>query len=108
MPTSAVLGEWEQLLLLSALRLGDRAAAVQIRRDLTAVIGRPPSRGALYRTLDRLEDKGYVRWAIEAASADRGGHARRVYTVTPIGIGALRVSRRTLLGLWKGVEGVLK
>ena len=44
MPTNVILGEFEQLVLLGILRLGDDAYALPLRE----------SRGALYRTLDRL------------------------------------------------------
>ena len=71
-------------------------------------MGRVPSRGALYRTLDRLEDKGHVRAVEEAPSPERGGHPRRRFVVTRSGIAALKASRWALLHLWKDVEEVLE
>jgi DNA-binding PadR family transcriptional regulator len=108
MPRSAFLGEWEQLVLLAILRQRDGAYVIGLRAYLTGVMGRTPSRGALYRTLDRLEDKAYVRGIEEAASPDRGGHPRRRFVVTRPGLAALKASRRALLQLWKGVEEVLE
>jgi PadR family transcriptional regulator PadR len=107
-PTSAFLGEWEQLVLLAILRQRDAAYVIGLRSHLTGVMGRTPSRGALYRTLDRLEEKGYVRAIEEDPSPDRGGHPRRRFTVTRPGIAALKASRKALLHLWKGVEEVLE
>ena len=108
MPRSAFLGEWEQLVLLAILRQRDAAYVIGLRGHLTAVMGRTPSRGALYRTLDRLEDKAYIRGIEEDPSADRGGHPRRRFVVTRSGIAALKASRQALLHLWKGVEEVLE
>jgi len=60
MTTPAYLGEFEHLLLLAVLRLGSDAYGVDIARELEARAGRSVSRGALYTSLDRLEDKGLV------------------------------------------------
>lgn len=108
MPRSAFLGEWEQLVLLAILRQRDAAYVIGLRGHLSGVMGRTPSRGALYRTLDRLEEKGYIRAVEEGASPDRGGHPRRRFVVTRTGIAALKASRRALLHLWKDVEEVLE
>lgn len=108
MPTSVFLGEWEQLVLLAILRQRDAAYVIGLRTHLATVMGRNPSRGALYRTLDRLEEKGYVRAIEEAAAADRGGHPRRRFVVARPGIAALKASRKALMHLWKGVEEVLE
>lgn len=108
MPKSVFLGEFEQLVLLSLLRLGDEGYALPLRQALNAVAGRKVSRGALYRTLERMEQKGLVAWELEEGIQNRGGHARRCYRVTDEGIVALRASRNALLGLWDGLEEVLK
>ena len=65
------------------------------------------SRGALYTALDRLQRKEMVRWSIEAATSERGGHPKRRFEVTVDGIEALRVSREALLNLWRGLDEVL-
>ena len=109
MPKAAFLGEWEQLVLLTLLRLGDDAYVLPLRAQLNRRLSRTVSRGALYRTLDRLEQKSFVTWALDhAASAARGGHARRRFRVTPKGLAALRASRRALTDLWSGLEEVLE
>jgi PadR family transcriptional regulator, regulatory protein PadR len=104
----AYLGEFEQLLLLAVLRLGADAYALDIARELDTRAGRSVSRGALYTSLDRLEDKGLVRWKPAAGTAARSGLPRRLYTVTPAGIAALRAARDTLRRMWHGVEHLLK
>jgi len=107
-PTSIFLGEFEQFVLLSILHLDNDADVLSLRRQLEAAAGRSISRGALYRTLDRLEEKGWARWTLdEAEQPERGGHPRRRFAVTSRGRAVLRASRETLLGLWNGVEAWL-
>ena len=104
----AYLGEFEQLLLLTVLRLGAEAYGADIARDLDERAGRAVTRGALYTSLDRLEDKGFVRWRAAAGTPARNGLPRRVYAVTPAGVSALRESRSTLQRMWRGLEHLLK
>ncbi len=101
------LGELEQLILLSILRLEDRAFGPDIARDLEDSVGRRVTRGALYSTLNRLEEKRLLDWKPEEPSKDRRGHIRRLFSLTGDGLTALRAQRETLLTLWDGVRGVL-
>jgi len=105
---AAYLGEFEHLLLLTILRLGSEAFGVDIARELEARAGRRVSRGALYTSLDRLEDKGLLRWKTAPGGAARDGLPRRLYAVTPAGMAALREWRDTLRRMWRGVEHLLK
>ncbi|MGD2068488.1 MAG: helix-turn-helix transcriptional regulator [Gemmatimonadota bacterium] len=108
MPTPVFLGDFEQLVLLTLLRLGDDATALDLRARIEDLADRSVSRGALYRTLDRMEDKGWVAWSVDEADVpERGGRPRRRFRVTDPGIEVLRDSRRTLRELWTGLEGVL-
>jgi len=104
----AYLGEFEQLLLLAVLRLGSEAYALEIARELDVRAGRSVSRGALYTSLDRLEDKGLLRWKPAAGTPARNGLPRRLYTVTAAGLTALRASRSTLRRMWRGLEELLE
>jgi PadR family transcriptional regulator len=108
MASPAYLGEFEQLLLLAVLRLGADAYGLDIARELDERAGRSVSRGALYTSLDRLEEKGLLRWKVAAATAARGNLPRRLYTVTPAGMTALRASRATLRRMWRGIESLLE
>jgi len=103
----AYLGEFEQLLLLAILRLGSEAFAPDVSRELESKADRSVSRGHLYTSLDRLEEKGLLRWKVAAGTAVRDGLPRRAYTVTPAGVAALRASRDVLQRMWRGLEGVL-
>jgi len=102
------LGELEQQVLLVVLRLGDDAYANPIGETLTTVARRRVGRGALYTALERLETKGCLRSTMGEPLPERGGRARRYFTVTAAGMRALRESRRVLLGLWDGLESKLE
>jgi len=104
----APLGAFEQLLLLAVLRLDAEAYGASIARELEEIAGRAVSRGALYTSLDRLEDKGLLRWAAAKGTPARNGLPRRLYSVTPAGVAALRGSRETLRRMWKGLDHLLK
>ena len=103
----AFVGEFEQMVLLAILQLGEEASAPGIARHLESRVGRTLSRGALYSCLQQLEAKTFLRWHLESPTVDRGGHARRRYQVTARGVRALRASRRGLLVLWHGLEDLL-
>jgi DNA-binding PadR family transcriptional regulator len=92
---------------LAILQLGDEAFALSLIHELDRRAGRAVSRGALYKTLERLEEKGFVEWEVEEATPGRGGHPRRLFRVTSSGIAALKVAREALLQLWEGLENVL-
>jgi PadR family transcriptional regulator PadR len=98
------LGEFEQIVLLAILRLGDEAYGVPIRLDIERRTGRALTVGALYRTLDRLEDKGYVSSAFSDPTPERGGRSKRYFKVTPLGLRNLRTSRQALSAMWEGLE----
>lgn len=102
------IGEFEQMVMLALVRLGDDAYAVRVLREIERQAGRRAARGALYRTLDRLEGKGYVEWSTEDSTPARGGHPRRIFRVTDAGLEALRASREALLNLWSGIEAALE
>ena len=100
------LGELEQIVLLAVLRLGDEAYAVPILEQIEAQAARKVARGALYTALDRLETKGCLRSRLGEPLPERGGRARRYFTVTPAAVRALKASRAALLRLWKGLEAL--
>jgi PadR family transcriptional regulator PadR len=101
------LGELEQIVLLAVLRLGDEAYAVPILEQIEAQTGRQIARGALYTALERLETKGCLRSRVGQPLPERGGRARRYFTVTPAAVRALKESRLALMRLWNGLESIL-
>jgi PadR family transcriptional regulator PadR len=97
------LGEFEQVVLLAVLRLGDDAYAVPVHDEILRCTGRVVSRGSIYITLDRLETKGYLRSRLADPTPERGGRAKRFFQVTPQGMRAVKETQRALVALWKGV-----
>src|SRR5687768_14668233 len=108
MAKSPYLGEFEQQLLLVILRLGSDSFGPEIARELEARAGRRVSRGALYTTFDRLEDKGLIRWRTVPGTEARDGLPRRLYSVTAAGTAALRAAREVVRKLWDGIDARLK
>ena len=102
------LGDFEQMVLLAALHLGDEAYGVRIVDAIEERTGRTVSRSALYVTFDRLEGKGLLESDLRGGDESRGGKKRRYVMVTPVGLEALRESRVALLGMWRGLEPVLR
>ena len=98
------LGEFEHIVLLAILRLGDEAYAIPIREEIESRTDRDVARGALYTALERLETKGMLRSRMSEPLPERGGRSRRYFTITPAGLAAMRSSRRSLLQLWQGLE----
>lgn len=104
------IGEFEQMVLLAILQSSDEAYAPTIRTVLQERAGRSVSRGALYRTFDRMAAKGLLEWEIEDSNPipERGGAPMRRFQVTAEGRRALRLSREALLSLWDGIEPELE
>ena len=99
-----LLGEFEQMVLLAVLQAGDRAYGITIHDELKRRARRSVALGAVYMTLDRLQTKGLLSSTLSAPIAERGGRARRCYTVTRPALTALRASRDALMNLWSGLR----
>ena len=97
------LGEFEQVILLAILRLGENAYGVSIKSEIAICTGRKPAPGALYTGLNRLEEKELVSSSTGDPSPVRGGRAKRYYTVTPKGIKAVTAAQRSFQRLLEGL-----
>ena len=104
MARSGYLGEFEQIVLLAVLRLGDESYGVPIRHDIETRTGRSLTVGSLYSTLERLEQKGYVTSHYGYPTPERGGRSRRYFKMRPLGLRVLRESREELAAMWEGLE----
>lgn len=102
--TGAILGEFEQLVLLALLRLGNGAFGAAIHREIVARTGRdlPPS--AVYVTLDRLEAKKMVCSYIGDPTPQRGGRRRKHYLLDTAGQRALVRAYRTFSAMTAGIQ----
>lgn len=97
------LGEFEQLVLLALVRLGQSGYGMTVRREIQATTGRDASIGSVYATLERLEAKGLLSSAHFEPDPEQGGKPRRIFTATPAGLTALEESRERLARMWDGV-----
>jgi PadR family transcriptional regulator, regulatory protein PadR len=97
------LGEFELLVLLAIVRIGPVAYGVTIRDELERETSREVTLGAVYKTLGRLEQKGYVDVRIGAPTAERGGRRKKLYHLQPLGTRALRESLATLRRLTRSL-----
>ena len=101
------LGEFEQIVLQAILRLGEGAYGVSISTEIAERTGRTPSPGALYTTLDRLEEKGLVVSRIGDPTPQRGGRAKRYFRVTKAGAYAVKRAQDAYRRLLEGL-GILE
>jgi len=103
-----VLGEFEQLVLLALIRQGADAYGVPVCDDIAERTGRPISLGAVYKTLERLEDKGLVASRFGEPTAERGGRRKKYYRLLAAGERALKQSLAGLRNMTEGLESDLK
>ena len=102
------LGELEQMILWTVLRLGDEAYGLAVRDHLEEQAGRSLARGAVYTTLDRLVRKGYLGSRLADSDESRAGRPRRYFRLTPSGREALKEARDALVSLWSGLEAAVE
>jgi len=98
------IGELEFVVLLVVSSLGDGAYGAEIRRDVSARTGRDYSTGAIYASLQRLEEKGFLASYESEPLPVRGGRARRYFTLSTTGRSALRKAIVAKQRLWEGVS----
>jgi PadR family transcriptional regulator PadR len=99
-----MLGEFEYLLITTAARLGNEAYGAVIRQELAEATGRKCSIGALYTTIERLENKGFLKTWMGEATAQRGGRAKRMVRVTPKGVQAAKSFYDAITSASRGVS----
>ena len=101
--TNRNLGEFEILVLAAILRQAGDAYGASIKREIEERTGRSPSLGALYATLTRLESKKYIKSRMGEATAERGGRAKRFYTLQPVGQSLLERSITSMRNMTEGL-----
>ena len=95
------LGEFELMILLAVIQLGEEAYGVPIARELEAHRGRDVSMGSVYAALERLEIKGLITSSLADPTPERGGKAKRYFRITKAGLKQVRETRRVLTKLWQ-------
>ncbi len=97
------MGELEQMVMWSVLRLAGDGYGPRVLRELEARTGRTLSPGALYATVDRLEEKGLLESRLGDPVPGRGGRRKRLLTATPAGVHALERTRTRWRSVWDGL-----
>ena len=105
---SRLLGEFEQLILLALVRLGDDAYGVTIKNEIEARAGREVFVGAVYTALARMQRNGYVSSAVGEPTAKRGGRRKKFYRLEPAGEVLLSQAYGAYRGMTDGIEGALE
>ena len=98
------LGEFELLALLAIAQLEDNAYGVTIRDLLESETSRTVTLGGIYKTLGRLEGKGFIDATIAPPTGERGGRRKKLYRPTSAGLTAMRTSLADLRRLTKGLK----
>ena len=99
-----LLGNFELMVLLALIRLGDEAYGVPISKAIEESTGRDVLVGSVYAALERLDAKGFVSSVVGEPTAERGGRAKRYFRITAKGLRQVRDTRRALIKLWQGVR----
>jgi DNA-binding PadR family transcriptional regulator len=107
MPPVLQLGEFEVLVVLAVLQLGDEAIGSRVRDEIERRVGREVSRGAVYVTLERLEEKGQLASRQLPGGPGRAGRPKRVFRVTTAGIKHVKHSIAAVARMHEGLEPLL-
>ncbi|HXT15347.1 MAG TPA: helix-turn-helix transcriptional regulator [Gemmatimonadaceae bacterium] len=102
------LGEFEHLVLLAIVRAGGQAGGADIHGEIERASRRGASLPAVYVTLGRLEQKGFVRTADVVPQEEGGGRPRRLFEVTRAGTTAMRATRQVLERMWLDAPAVAR
>jgi PadR family transcriptional regulator, regulatory protein PadR len=100
------LGEFEHVVLLALLRLGDHAYGVTVGHEIQLRIAREVSIGAIYATLDRLQAKGYVTSYLGNPTPERGGRSKRYFRVSGQGVAAVHRTQSALRNMTAGLRSL--
>jgi PadR family transcriptional regulator, regulatory protein PadR len=100
------LGEFELMVILTVVQLGEDAYGVTISRELEELRGRGVALGSVYAALERLEEKGLVSSSLGRPTPERGGKAKRYFRVTQEGLRQVRKTRSVLTRLWRTLPGL--
>ncbi len=103
MRTRLSLGNFESMLMLVLIRLGEDAYGVPISKELEEQTGREVALGSVYAALERLERKGFVSSSLGNPTAERGGRAKRYFRVTAKGLREVHDVRRVFTNLWRRI-----
>jgi PadR family transcriptional regulator PadR len=98
-----LLTDFELMVMLAVLRVRDDAYGVPIAREIEQTAGRTVTLAAVYLALDRLRHNGLVTWRLGDPTPERGGRAKKFFSITPSGLRAIRRTQRAFMALWSGI-----
>ncbi len=99
-----MLGEFEQLVLLAVMHAGDDAYGVTIHAELTRRTGRQVAVASVYKTLERLREKGLLASRLGESTPERGGRRKQYYSVTAVGRREVKAAIRALTSMARGLD----
>jgi len=97
-----LLTRTEELLLLSVWRLQGEAYGLAVRRQMSELLDRNMSVGAVYIPLERMVRKGFLLSEESSPTDKRGGRRKRFYRLSAKGVDALRNVRAVQEKAWAG------
>ena len=103
MATQPTLSNFELMVMLAIIRIGDDAYGVSISNEIETTTGSEVLLGSVYDALTRLQEKGLVSSALGEATAERGGRAKRHFRTTSRGLKLVRETQKSLVKLWRGL-----
>ena len=106
MARRSCLADFELMVILTLIYLGEDAYGVPISRELERRLKREVSVAGVYAALERLEAKGLIASSLGDPTPERGGKAKRYFRVTKQGLQEVHATRQVLTKLWRGLPGL--
>jgi DNA-binding PadR family transcriptional regulator len=103
MAPAPTLSNFELMVMLAIIRIGDDAYGVSIANEIEESTGSEVLLGSIYDALTRLEQKGLISSVLGEATPERGGRAKRHFRTTSKGLRIVRDTQQSLIKLWKGL-----
>lgn len=103
MASVPTLSNFELMVMLAIIRIGDDAYGVSISNEIEETTGSEVLLGSVYDALARLEAKGLITSTLGEATPERGGRAKRHFRTTAKGFRLVRETQHSLVKLWKGL-----
>jgi len=97
------ISNFELMVLLALIRLGDEAYGVPISLEIEKHSGHDVALGSVYAALERLQGRGFVSSSVGEPTPERGGRAKKYFRITGKGMKVVQETQRTLMRLWKGL-----
>src|SRR5689334_2388988 len=97
------LGQFELMVLLAVIQIGEGAYGIPIADLIEDTTKRERALGSIYAALERLEAKSLVTSALGDSTPERGGRAKQYFRATAKGVREAREAQRALSRLWRGL-----